>query len=72
MNNYNPKTMITASIIGTLLGLGCLINHGIFEILEGNKPTNSFFIEAIDEAHRLDQELLEQIRLLSNIERSER
>lgn len=29
-----------------------MLNHGVFEILQGNKPTNGFFIEAIGEAHR--------------------
>jgi hypothetical protein len=52
MEYYNHKTRITASVIGTLLGLGGIINHGIFEILQGNTPTNGFFIEAIGVAHR--------------------
>ena len=52
MNYYNHKTRITAATLGTLLGLAGCINHGIFEILQGNTPTNGFFIEAIGEAHR--------------------
>lgn len=52
MNYYNHKTRITASIIGVLLGIAGLINHGIFEVLQGNTPTNGFFIEAIGEANR--------------------
>ena len=52
MNYYNQKTRITASIIGVLLGIAGLINHGIFEDLQGNTPTNGFFIEAIGESHR--------------------
>ena len=52
MNYYNQKTRITASIIGVLLGIAGLINHGLFEILQGNTPTNGFFIEAIGEANR--------------------
>ncbi|HPQ68163.1 MAG TPA: hypothetical protein PKW95_03480 [bacterium] len=52
MNPYNHKTRITAATLGTLLGLAGFINHGIFEIMQGNKPTNGFFIEAIGEAHR--------------------
>lgn len=52
MNYYNPKTRITASIIGILLGLTGFINHGLFEILQGNTPTNGFFIEAIGQAQR--------------------
>ncbi len=52
MNFYNHKTRLTASTIGVLLGLAGIINHGIFEILQGNIPTNSLYIEAIGEAHR--------------------
>jgi hypothetical protein len=52
MNYYNQKTRITASVIGVLLGIAGLINHGLFEILQGNTPTNGFFIEAIGEANR--------------------
>jgi hypothetical protein len=29
-----------------------LINHGIFEIMQGYQPTGGFFIEAIGESHR--------------------
>ena len=52
MNYYNHKTRITAATLGTLLGLAGCINHGMFEIMQGNTPTNGFFIEAIGEAHR--------------------
>ena len=52
MNYNNQKTSITASVIGVLLGIAGLINHGLFEILQGNTPTNGFFIEAIGEANR--------------------
>jgi hypothetical protein len=52
MNYYNRKTRISASIIGVLLGFGGLINHGFFEVLQGDTPTNGFFIEAISEANR--------------------
>ena len=52
MNFYNHKTRITASVIGVLLGLAGIINHGIFEILQGYTPTNGFYIEAIEKAHR--------------------
>lgn len=52
MNSYNRYTRITAAIIGVLLGMGGLVNHGIFEILQGNIPTNGFFIEAIGESNR--------------------
>lgn len=43
---------MTASTIGILLGSAGIINHGIFEILQGNQPTNGFFIEAIGESNR--------------------
>jgi membrane protein YdbS with pleckstrin-like domain len=52
MNYYNQKTRITASIIGVLLGIAGFINHGFFEVLQGNTPTNGFFIEAIGKANR--------------------
>jgi hypothetical protein len=29
-----------------------IINHGLFEILQGNNSTNGFFIEAIGDANR--------------------
>ena len=49
---YNRRTRITASTIGILLGMAGMLNHGIFEILQGNTSTNGFFIEAIGEDHR--------------------
>lgn len=49
---FNKKTSITASVIGVFLGLAGIVNHGIFEILQGNTSTNGFYIEAIGEAHR--------------------
>ena len=52
MNCYNQKTRITSSVIGALLGAAGIVNHGIFEVLQGNAPTNGFFIEAIGEANR--------------------
>ena len=52
MNYYNQITRITASTLGVLLGLGGLINHGIFEVIQGNASTNSFFIEAIGKTER--------------------
>ena len=38
MEYFNQHTKITTSVLGALLGLGGIINHGIFEILQGNKP----------------------------------
>ena len=52
MTNFNKKTKITASVIGVLLGMAGIINHGLFEILQGNISTNGFFIEAIGEENR--------------------
>jgi hypothetical protein len=52
MTYLNKKTRITASAIGVLLGLSGIFNHGLFEILQGNTPTNGFYIEAIGENHR--------------------
>jgi len=49
---FNKKTSISASVIGALLGLAGIVNHGIFEIFQGNTSTNGFYIEAIGEAHR--------------------
>ena len=52
MTLLNKKTMITASVAGTLLGMAGIFNHGLFEILQGNFPTHGYFINAIGEAHR--------------------
>jgi hypothetical protein len=52
MNYYNRKTRIIASTLGILLGLGGIINHGLFEILQGYTPANGLFIEAIGESQR--------------------
>jgi hypothetical protein len=49
---YNQKTRIISSTIGCLLSMGGFINHGLFEILQGNTPTNGLFIEAISKSHR--------------------
>lgn len=43
---------MTASTLGALLGAGGIVNHGIFELLQGNIPTGGFYIEAIGESHR--------------------
>ena len=52
INYYNQKTRITASVIGILLGLAGFFNHGIFEILQGNHPTNGFYIKQFGKPHR--------------------
>jgi len=52
MTHFNKRVNITASAIGILLGLAGVLNHGIFEILQGNNPTGGYYIEAIGENHR--------------------
>ncbi|MCG6187006.1 hypothetical protein [Maribellus maritimus] len=52
MTYFNKKTKTTASAMGVLLGMAGVINHGVFEILQGFTPTNGFYIEAIGEVHR--------------------
>ena len=50
-DNLNA-TRVIATTIGVFCGLFSGINHGIFEILQGNTPTNSLVINAIGEAQR--------------------
>lgn len=45
-------TQITATTIGVFFGLFSSINHGIFEVLQGNQPTGSLVFNAIGEAQR--------------------
>ncbi len=45
-------TRIIATTIGVFCGLFSGVNHGFFEVLQGNKPTDSLFIYAIGEAQR--------------------
>ena len=52
MTLLNNKTRLTASTFGVLLGMAGIFNHGLFEILQGNNPTNDGFIEAIGESNR--------------------
>lgn len=49
--NCSP-TRIIATTVGVFFGLFSSINHGIFEILQGNKATNGLLINAIGEAQR--------------------
>lgn len=51
-NYYNHRTSVTATVIAVLLGIAGFLNHGLFEMLQGNQPTKGFYIEAISEAHR--------------------
>ena len=50
--NYNKYTRVTAATFSILIGMGGIFNHGLFEVLQGNNSTNSFFIEAIGKANR--------------------
>jgi hypothetical protein len=61
LNNWNrswsgldqlPATRIIATTIGIFFGLFSGVNHGIFEIMQGNKPTDGLLIHAIGEAQR--------------------
>ena len=49
MNNAT-KTIVAA--LGTIFGLSGM-NHGFFEILQGNVPTNGLLISAIGEVHKM-------------------
>jgi hypothetical protein len=44
-------TRVIATTVGVVLGLSG-INHGFFEFLQGNTPTNGLVIQAIGEAQR--------------------
>jgi hypothetical protein len=50
-HNLNATRMI-ATAIGVFFGLFSGVNHGFFEVLQGNKPTDGLFIYAIGEAQR--------------------
>jgi hypothetical protein len=50
--NINRATKTLASTFGVLIGLAG-IQHGIFEILQGNIATNDFMIDAIGPEQRL-------------------
>jgi hypothetical protein len=45
-------TRVIATTIGVFFGLFSGVNHGIFEVLQGNRPTNGLIINAIGEAQR--------------------
>ncbi len=48
----NKATGITVAALGTIFGISGM-NHGFFEILQGNVPTGSLFISAIGEAQKM-------------------
>jgi hypothetical protein len=39
--------------LAVLLAISGMLAHGLFEVLQGNTPTDGLFIEAIGEAHRM-------------------
>jgi len=45
-------TRVIATTIGVFFGLFSGVNHGFFELFQGNKPTDGFLIHAIGEAQR--------------------
>jgi len=45
-------TRVIATTIGVFFGLFSGVNHGFFEYLQGNKPTDGLVISAIGEAQR--------------------
>lgn len=48
----NRATRIIVAVIGVLLGIASM-EHGFFEILQGNKPTDGLIIQAIGEEQNL-------------------
>ncbi len=52
MDYFNKALKQTTTVIGVLLALSGILNHGIFEVLQGNTPTNAFFINAIGAEHQ--------------------
>jgi hypothetical protein len=50
-DNLNA-THVIATTIGVVLGLFSGVNHGFFEILQGNTPTGGLVVNAIGEAQR--------------------
>jgi hypothetical protein len=49
----NRATRINVAVLGVMLALSGMLAHGLFEVLQGNMPTDGLFIEAIGEAHRM-------------------
>lgn len=48
----NKATRITVAVLGTIFGISGM-NHGFFEVLQGNVPTGGLFISAIGEAQKM-------------------
>ncbi|MBN1315963.1 MAG: hypothetical protein JXA42_10860 [Anaerolineales bacterium] len=53
-------TRVIATTVGVFFGLFSGVNHGIFEILQGNTPTGKLVIQAIGPAQRFWQEGTEE------------
>lgn len=45
-------TRVIATTVGVFFGLFSSVNHGVFEVLQGNTPTDGLLINAIGEAQR--------------------
>jgi len=48
----NNATRVTVATLGTIFGISGM-NHGFFELLQGNVPTGGLFISAIGEAQKM-------------------
>ncbi len=48
----NRATRIIVAVIGVLLGIAGM-EHGFFEVLQGNTPTDGLIIQAIGDAHQM-------------------
>ena len=48
----NNATRTIVATLGTIFGLSGM-NHGLFEILQGNVPTSGLLISAIEESHKM-------------------
>jgi len=48
----NRATRIIVATMGVMLGLASM-NHGVFETLQGDTPTDGLIIQAIGEAHQM-------------------
>jgi hypothetical protein len=51
LSNVNA-TRVIATTVGVFFGLFSGVNHGLFEVLQGNAPTDGLVINAIGEAQR--------------------
>ena len=49
----NRATRTNVVTLGVMLALSGMLAHGLFEVLQGNTPTNGLFIEVIGEVHRM-------------------